>query len=385
MDSSNIPMCQAVPLIPGYAKKSFDTAPLQINIKASNAIVSPSSTANLIKQGYSRGLVQSLGENKQAIQLRIWIVDNSGSMKTNDGNKICLGKGNGVSIVAGCSRWTEMQQTVEYHARLAALIQAPTTFRMLNDPGHVDRPQQFGIAQNSVEQIDQDLAVAINTITNTSAAGVTPLTRHIREIREQIVELAPQLRSTGSKVAIVVATDGLPSNESGDSNSQTRYDFEQALRSLEGLPIWIVVRLCTDEKDVVDYWNEVDSNLEFNIEVLDDFVSEAKEIYGHNRWLNYGLPLHRIREMGFHDSLLDLLDETKLSKEELRKFCKLLFGAGYMDEAPDPDIDWNGFCRVLMQANNAEQKQWNPIRKRMEPWINMNVLQREYGRRWFRC
>ena len=62
------------------------------------------------------------------------------------------------------------------------------------------------------------------------------------------------------------------------------------------------------------------------MDVLDDFVGEAEEVYEHNKWLNYALPLHRMREMGFHDRVFDMLDERTLTKSELRDFFRLLFG-----------------------------------------------------------
>ncbi len=72
----------------------------------------------------------------------------------------------------------------------------------------------------------------------------------------------------------------------------------QPWRPLESLPVWVVVRLCTNEEKIVNYWNKVDYNLEIDMDVIDDCIREASDIFEHNPWLTYGEPLHRLREFG---------------------------------------------------------------------------------------
>lgn len=347
------------------------------NAQASSKQLSNHEIETLTDQGYTRGLIESIARSNISFPLRIWVVDNSGSMMTGDGHRMVqTGNSDNVRFV-DCSRWSEIQQTVEYHAQIAALLEAPTVFRLLNDPGRMVGPQQFSIAERGGDFLAEDLKVALNTMKNTQPSGVTPLSDHVREIRENVVSMKDDLLQSGQKVVIVLATDGLPSNSHGISSSHTRNEFQNALRSLEGLPVWVVVRLCTDEDNVVEFYNNLDSELELSLEVIDDFMGEAEEIYEHNRWLNYSLILQRIREGGFNHKLFDLLDERALTKDELLSFFALIFGE--FDGIPDPQIDWKGFVNHITTVVNQERRQWNPIKKKMMPWIDMKELSKKYG------
>ena len=49
---------------------------------------------------------------------------------------------------------------------------------------------------------------------------------------------------------LVLATDGLPTDFRGMCDQRAKREFVNALRSSEGLPVWITMRLCTDEDEV---------------------------------------------------------------------------------------------------------------------------------------
>lgn len=264
---------------------------------------------------------------------------------------------------------------------MSALLEAPTSFRLLNNPGIAAGPdsQQFDIAQMGNENIAKEVANATNIMTRTRPGGVTPLTEHIHEINATIQSLKPALEAAGKRVAVIIASDGLPTDSYGNSNQTMQNQFVQSLRMLEGLPVWLVIRLCTDDDEVVDFYNGLDDQLELSMDVLDDFVGEAKEVYEHNKWLNYALPLHRMREMGYHDRVFDMLDERTLTKGELRDFCRLLFGMNNFDGVADPSFDWGAFLTDIKRLLDKEEMQYNPVKKQMTPWINLKKLDKIYG------
>ena len=121
-------------------------------------------------------------------------------------------------------------------------------------------------------------------------------------------------QAPNQKACLVIATDG----ESSDG------DIATAMKPLERLPVWVVVRLCTDEDRIVNYWNNIDNQLELDMDVLDDLCGEAEEVYENNKWLTYGEPMHRLREFGIPTKEIDLLDESRLNADQVRQICSFL-------------------------------------------------------------
>ena len=156
---------------------------------------------------------------------------------------------------------------------------ATTEFRLLNGAA----PLLLGTGDREVKDLFLSLL-------DTSPDGGTPLCWHINAIVAAVAPIAGQLRATGQRAVLTIFTDG----ESSDG------DVAQSLRPLSGLPISVVIRLCTDDERVVQYWNAIDRQLEITLDVLDDLFGEADEVRVHNKWLNYAEPLHRLREFGCH-------------------------------------------------------------------------------------
>jgi len=199
-----------------------------------------------------------------------------------------------------------LTEALKFHVNFARQASAPSEFRLLNGAPPIR------IGMNDSEEGNR--LAALNAILEGSPSGGTPLCRHIREVTVQIRAAEQELRANGQKACVIIATDG----ESSDGN------IAEAMAPLKDLPVWVVVRLCTDEEKIVTYWNNIDEQLELSMDVLDDLSGEASEVHEKNPWLTYGEPIQRLREFGVAIKELDLLDEAPLSKEQARLYARIM-------------------------------------------------------------
>jgi len=263
-----------------------------------------------------------------------------------------------------CTRWQELGASIQWHATMAAHLAAPTEFRLLNPPGGGSlQVLQCGVGPEPTSEIRE-----VEKMLHTSPKSTTPLCAQIRAVVERVKQEEQVLRAKGRRCVVVIASDGQASDG----------DVEAALRPLCSLPVWLVVRLCTDEDQVVEYWNEIDEHLEKEIDVIDDHAGEAAEVNGHNPWLTYGAPLHRLREWGSSAKVLDFLDERPLSRPELCQIVGLIWGRDAAATLPSPS-DWSAFKGALAAVIQRGGEVWDTLRNRRRPWISLSKVSKFFG------
>ena len=198
------------------------------------------------------GMQASILKSCQKIPMRFFIVDDSGSMGTSDGKRT-VGAGKGTKVI-DCTRWSEITASLLFHAELAEALQTPAEFRLLNGADPI-------IVGLNTDRTGESLTF-LREVLEDSPGGKTPLCQQIASVVREISCIQDSLRSQGKRAAVIICTDG----------EATDGDVSAALKPLEDLPVWVVVRLCTDEPNVIKYWEQVDSMLELELDVLDDLV-----------------------------------------------------------------------------------------------------------------
>jgi len=303
------------------------------------------------------GLLRSMQASAQALPLRIWVVDNSGSMNAPGGSKVVESGGKMARV--NVSRWAELGDSVAVAGEISACLGVRTDFNLLNP---TPSGQFFSVgyddgALNIPAGTPCDL-MHLKSVMQESPRGRTPLTEAVQKIIHSVAPSADALRARGQQVAVVIATDGLPNNPQS---------FLSALQQLQQLPVWVIVRLCTDQPDVCEYWCGLDKQLEAPLEVLDDLVGEAHEIAAVSPWLTYGPPLHYAREFGCKHKLFDLLDETRLLPSQAKELLELILGCKPL---PEPELSMPDFLRAIEAEQAHVPRVFNPRKMEPMPWFD---------------
>lgn len=316
----------------------------------------------LAERGWPPGLTDACVRSIEAFPVRFVVVDNSGSMNRMDGTRLVT-MPNGTIKSIKATRWAELGDVVMDFAEAVGALRAESHLHLLNPSS----AGQFFVVGANGDSVTGCVgapadANAIKSAMATSPTGSTPLTEAVQLIISLIAPAADKLRAQGQQAVVVLATDGLPNEPP---------TFLRALQELQRLPVWLVVRLCTDESEVVDYWSELDAQLEMPLETLDDVRGEAEEVRKTNPWLTYAPSLHLARTMGLQDKLFDLLDERALLPTQCKQLIERLLGCA---ELLEPEIDTPAFIKQVSEALAQLPNVYDPVSCRMVPWINTSAL-----------
>ena len=225
------------------------------------------------------GLLASTVKVYEATDSRLWILDNSYSMRAKDAHLIG-GSMDHLLNVDSVSRWKELGECVAFHAKMAADVWCPTKFWLLNKPeSRYDddgAKQKFCVCWSTPSDIPNEMAVVKQSMKGaTPTMGYAPMSYHIQKLKRAIDKVSPRLVSEGKHTTIVICTQGIPTDVEGNTGKHVLKEYKETLASFGKMPVKVIFRLCTDDVKVLDMYNNFDNNLD-GIDCIDDYWGEVR-------------------------------------------------------------------------------------------------------------
>lgn len=275
--------------------------------------------------GLPFGLADVLAREDKEVQLRVFLLDNSGSTSHSDGHLLVKSGDSGFFKLMPATRWEEIRAMAVEQARWNVKIGVRAEFLLVNPPcaAMPVEGRDYIVIDSAKGSHDAQVAALEAFLEKNGPRGPTPLVSRLQELRERLQNEV----LGGGKVMLSIVTDGMPTSAtSGKTTELDQKAFVEELRQFAAaFNCFIIIRLCTDDGAVVDYYNKIDEEVELSLDILDDLQGEAQEVYnGGNQWLAYSPMLQRIREGGTMIKLFDLLDERPLGLVEITTFLEYL-------------------------------------------------------------
>eukprot|EP00933_Yihiella_yeosuensis_P064299 TRINITY_DN6764_c0_g2_i2.p1 TRINITY_DN6764_c0_g2~~TRINITY_DN6764_c0_g2_i2.p1 ORF type:complete len:389 (-),score=53.99 TRINITY_DN6764_c0_g2_i2:1361-2527(-) len=315
-----------------------------------------------------------LDENKN-VALRVFILDNSGSTAEPDGH-VLRRDPQGTLRSNPSTRWEEICAMAMDQAVWNADVGVRTEFLLLNPPCP-NKPQvgrDYAIIDPKSGNVKLQTHVLKEMLEKNGPRGTTPLVRCMQQLRSRLC----RDYNDGQQIMLSIVTDGLPTSAQGQSGVHENYAFVNEMRLFAStFNSWMVIRLCTDDDTVVDFYNKIDEEVELPLDILDDLHGEALELKeSGNDWFAYTPLIHRLRECGTREKIFDVLDERPLSIVEIAKFLELLFKP--VHEPPYPRTP-KELYKVAQRICTTAPMVYDGRLERFGPPLNLKRLQKVLG------
>eukprot|EP00928_Gymnodinium_smaydae_P059290 TRINITY_DN42582_c0_g1_i1.p1 TRINITY_DN42582_c0_g1~~TRINITY_DN42582_c0_g1_i1.p1 ORF type:complete len:394 (+),score=56.77 TRINITY_DN42582_c0_g1_i1:52-1233(+) len=326
--------------------------------------------------GASCFLADLLANEDRSIALRVFLLDNSGSTAECDGHVMQPDR---TGRLQSCpsSRWEEICAAALDQARWNATAGVRCEFWLLNPPCP-DQPEEgrdFVVVSPGAGSPNQQVDNLAAALRSNGPRGVTPIALRLAQLRHRLRKQV----TPGKRILLSIMTDGLPTSPTcGKARDEDKTQFVSELRTLtQEFNLFVVIRLATDESDVVEYYNQIDEEMELPLDILDDLQGEAEEVFKcGNGWFAYTPMLHRIREGGVFDNIFDLLDERALKIPEIARLMELLYRLPEDEPLSRAPAELMRFAR---DVNRRCEPVYDARRCIYGPPLNLRLLERALG------
>ena len=301
-------------------------------------------------------------------QLVVNIIDNSCSMNEPDGKFALHDKNNrNFKMVKGISRWEEASKKICEIAQYNINRNISALYYLMN-PLYNNRwkeGEDFVVIDPSKNDYETQLRILKNKMLDKhNIRGSTPLHKITKYIKTSLSSFISDTNIKTYPVCLNIITDGEPND---------KRQFENELRYIaNNYNIFLVINLCTDNDNTIDYYNDLDTKIGSELgglDVVDDIEGEQKEIIkAGNTFITYSYDIHVCRMAGCNSVVSDLLDEYILSVFHSNKLVKELLGS------PNDLPHWTDRENYIKKVKEYNKKVYNLYYKKETDLINVNKL-----------
>lgn len=302
------------------------------------------------------------------------IHDNSGSMRTQDASLLYFHSDGKIESKNYCYRYQEANQRTNFIVQQTIEENGEVTIYLLNpiseDDKYIDGEDYVTINKQNYNKKKHILEKILNP---SNIYGMTPLAKVTRKIKNEIINN----KNKKIKHTIIFNTDGEPNN---GWHSNEKHQFEIELKQLiSKVPCELIFNIITDEEKVVEYYNDLDINLNKGMEeitpivdILDDFKSESIEVHRVNPWLTYSIDIHKKRISGGNHITFDMIDEGTMDMFYTNIFIKIILDRNDIPDVDDPN--YFSFLENIVKDN----KVYDITQNDFKPIVNINALKIKY-------
>lgn len=214
----------------------------------------------------------------------VLILDDSGSMNTP-----LRDQGNAGPFTRSVTRWDELKTTASIIADIASVFDKDgldVYFLNRATMHQVTSSQQLGMVFASPP---------------TGMTPITPVLQHVLNEKQNVM--------VERKLLIIIATDGAPTNQAGQIDTES---LRRVLMARNSERCHVTFLACTDDDQTMEYLNKWDTDIH-HLDVVDDYHSERAEVLkaqGPQFRFSFGDYIVKCL-LGSIDPEFDALDEVK--------------------------------------------------------------------------
>ena len=283
-----------------------ETRPPLTAKQAAIAIQTSLQTTGSVPLGMGALLIQA----KDTFCVRLWLIDNSGSMQT-------------VHTGTCDTRWESVRSGLCRHAELLHSAGMLTRIVFLHPPRN-GAPDSITLGQGDVAASRQGLA-AFKAGLQAVPGGVGNICNAIDQLGGAVSQLAG--RSARGEhpcnprmcIAVRIVTDDVTCDG----------DLRDALRNLQQhATVWPVVQLCgrIDDVEHCAEWHDLNARVDIDLDVVWQGSEEARRMRASNAWLCYCDTLHCLRLVGSPERRLALIGKGQLCPTDALMLASLILG-----------------------------------------------------------